>query len=280
MRKESHQHDRDSHAVKHHFHISYPVKLLPRVYSTILTPLIVLAIIFLGVHFLPGSTSITDLRAVSVSTIITAIAFTFIRLFIAYMLALIVAIPLSFLAHKSQTMERILLPLFDVIQSVPVLAFFPILVLFFVKFNFLDGAAVFIIFLSMLWNIVFSLVGGLKVIPGDINAAAHVFNVRGLTYFSRVALPAVVPYLVTGSLLAWAQGWNIIIVAEVLHTYIPHGLASQDLFGIGSLLVQSISQGQTNAFLYSLLGMVIVIAGINFLVWQKLLHYAERFRFE
>ena len=266
--------------VKHHFSISYPIKLLPRLYSTILTPLLIVLAIFLAVHFLPESRSVTDMGTISVSTIILAIAFTSIRLFIAYMLALIVAIPLSFLAHKSGTMERILLPLFDVIQSVPVLAFFPILVLFFVKFNFLDGAAVFIIFLSMLWNIVFSMVGGLKVIPGDINAAAHVFHVRGIKYFSQVAIPAVVPYLVTGSLLAWAQGWNIIIVAEVLHTYIPHGLASQDLFGIGSLLVQSISQGQTTAFLYCLLGMVIVIALMNFVVWQKLLHYAERFRFE
>src|ERR1700722_20287850 len=137
---------------RHHFSISYPVKLLPRLYSTILTPLIIVALIFLAGHFLPGSTSITDLSHVSVSTIILAIAFTFIRLFIACMLALIAAIPLSVISTSSASMERILLSLFDIVQSVPVLAFFPILVLFFVKFNFLDGAAVFIIFLSMLWN--------------------------------------------------------------------------------------------------------------------------------
>jgi len=275
MRKDIHR----THSTHHHFSVSYPIKLLPRLYSTVLTPLIILAIIFVGVWAL-GGTAISNVSEVSVSSIALALCFTFIRLFIAYALALIVSIPLALLAHKSPLMERILLPVFDIVQSVPVLAFFPILVLFFVRFNFLDGAAICIIFLSMVWNIVFSLVGGLKVIPGDITAASHIFGVRGIRYFSEVALPAVFPYLVTGSLLAWAQGWNIIIVAEVLHTYIPGGVSGQDLFGIGSLLVQSISAGQTTAFLYSLVGMVVVIAIMNFLVWQKLLHYAERFRFE
>jgi NitT/TauT family transport system permease protein len=93
-------------------------------------------------------------------------------------------------------------------------------------------------------------------------------------------IPAVVPYLVTGSLLAWAQGWNIIIVAEVLHTYIPGGTAANDPFGIGSVLVSASANGENGLFIVALLAMVFVIAVINFLVWQKLLHYAERFKFE
>ncbi len=276
MLKEDHRH---AYSTKHHFSISYPVKLSSRVYSTVLVPLIIVASIFLILWVL-GDTSMPYLGGTSVSTITWAIIYTFIRLSAAYLLALIVSIPLSFLAHKSALMERVLLPLFDIVQSVPVLAFFPILVLFFIQFNFLDGAAIIIIFLSMVWNMVFSLVGGLKVIPSDINATAHVFHIKGFQYFRQIALPSVFPYLVTGSLLAWAQGWNIVIVAEVLHTYIPGGTHAQDLFGIGSLLVQSISTGQTISFMYALLGMVIVIAIMNFLVWQKLLHYAEQFRFE
>jgi NitT/TauT family transport system permease protein len=249
------------------------------VYSTILTPLIIVGLIFVGVWAL-GAYKIADVQSISVWTIVSALSFTFIRLIVAYTLALFVAIPLALLAHKNATMEKILLPLFDIVQSIPVLAFFPVLVLFFIKFNFLDGAAICILFLAMLWNIVFSLVGGLKVIPSDIGEASQVFGVTGFRYITTVAIPAIIPYLITGSLLAWAQGWNIIIVAEVLHTYIPGGTGSQDLFGIGSMLVQSISSGQTTVFLYALLGMIIVIAILNFLVWQKLLHYAERFRFE
>lgn len=275
MRKSLHHH----HSIKHHFTVSYPVSFLTRLYSTVFIPLIILGILF-GLVYALGGKTLPDLNEIRVSTIATAVFFTFIRLLIAYALALLVSIPLAFLAHRNSTMEKILLPLFDIVQSIPVLAFSPVLILFFVQFNFLDGAAIFIIFLSMLWNLVFSLVGGLKVIPNDINDAAKVFGLKGLRYITRVSLPAVFPYLVTGSLLAWAQGWNIIIVAEVLHTYLPNGSSAQDLFGIGSLLVKSISGGQTSVFLYSLLGMVVVIAALNFLIWQRLLHYAERFRFE
>lgn len=267
------------HSTRHHFSLSYPVSLIPRLYSTVLIPLIVIGLIFVGVWTI-GDINTLNLQNISVWTIVYAVSFTFIRLLIAYALALLVSIPLAFVAHKNPTMEHILLPLFDIVQSIPALAFFPVLILFFIKFNFLDGAAIFILFLAMVWNIVFSLVGGLRVIPGDINSAAQVFGVKGFDYFSRVALPATFPHLITGSLLAWAQGWNIIIVAEVLHTYIHGGTVAQDLFGIGSMLVHSISSGQTTLFLYTLLGMIVAIAILNFLVWQKLLHYAERFRFE
>ena len=88
------------------------------------------------------------------------------------------------------------------------------------------------------------------------------------------------PTLVMGSLLAWAQAWNMIIVAEVLHTYIPGGTASQDLFGLGSVLVNSSANGQVGKFFATLFLMVGIIAIINFFVWQKLLHYAERFKFD
>ena len=132
----------------------------------------------------------------------------------------------------------------------------------------------------MLWNIVFSLVGGLNVIPADIKSAAHVFGIKGFSLIRKITLPAIVPYIITGSLLAWAQGWNIVIVAEVLHTYIPGGATSNDLFGIGSMLVNATAGGDNGVFVVAILSMILLIAFLNFFVWQKLLHYAERFKFE
>src|SRR5207237_1392075 len=126
----------------------------------------------------------------------------------------------------------------------------------------------------------FSIVGGLKIIPHDIIDAAKVFKITGFGYFRKVVLPAIVPQLVTGSILAFAQGWNIIIVAEALHVYMPHGTEANDLFGIGSLLVQSSAKGDTSIFIWSLIVMVLAIAFLNYFIWQKLLHYAQRFRFE
>ena len=177
-------------------------------------------------------------------------------------------------------MERIFLPLFDIIQSIPVLAFFPVIILIFVRSNFLDGAAIFIFFLSMLWNIIFSVVGGLHVIPNDIKEAAQIFDIKGWRELRKITIPAVIPYIITGSLLAWAQGWNIIIVAEVLHTYIYQGTSAQDLFGIGSILVNSSANGEQQMFLLAIIAMIILIGILNLFVWQKLLQYSEKFKFQ
>ena len=117
-------------------------------------------------------------------------------------------------------------------------------------------------------------------IPNDIKWAARVFNIRKGSFLRYVLIPVVFSYIVTGSLLAWAQGWNIIIVAEVLHMYIPMGTANQDLFGIGSVLVHTVASGDTGTFVAALLVMVLGIAVLNLFVWQKLLNYAERFKFE
>jgi NitT/TauT family transport system permease protein len=205
---------------------------------------------------------------------------TFTRLLVAFILAVVVALPLAVLVSKSSKAERVLLPLFDIIQSVPVLAFFPVVIVFFIHYNFFEGAAVFVLFLSMLWNIVFSVVGGLHVVPQEIKDTAKIFRVRGWAYFRRVLVPSIVPYLVTGSLLAFAQGWNIVIVAEVLHTYIPGGTPAQDLFGIGNLLVSSSASGDQHVFILAIFCMIIFIGLLNFFVWQKLLRYAEKFKFE
>ena len=257
---------------------SYPVSLWQRLHSAF-TPLILIAVLFIvlkAVSIFPAFPT----NALTPSDIGLALLATFIRLLIAYALALVLAVPLAILVERNALAERILLPIFDIAQSVPALAFFPLIILLFIRVGFLEGAAVFIIFISMLWNIVFSLVGGLKVVPSDIKDAAQVFDIKGWSYLRRILIPGVVPYLVTGSLLAWAQGWNIVIVAEVLHTYLPGGTASQDLFGIGNVLVNASATGQNGTFIVAILVMVAAISLINFFVWQKLLHYAERYKFE
>jgi NitT/TauT family transport system permease protein len=263
----------------HHGVISYPVSIEQRLYTIVLGPLCVVGILYLLIHFYAViGPPVNDTTTLSV--ILFATLHTVIRLIIAYVLAVVVAIPLAILVTSNSTVESIMLPVFDILESVPILALFPVIILFFIQFNFLNGAAIFILFLAMLWNLVFTIVGGLKIIPKDIDYAAHVFGVRGFDFFRRVTLPAIVPQLVTGSILAVAQGWNLIIVAEVLHTYIPGGSQEQDLFGVGSILVSAAAHAQNAIFIVSVLVMVVVIGLLNFFVWQKLLHFAQRFRFE
>ncbi|HEY5383223.1 MAG TPA: ABC transporter permease subunit [Candidatus Paceibacterota bacterium] len=267
------------HIGTHHRHmVSYPRSSGQSLYTLILVPLFTLAIVVFLVRIFAGHTVTTE--HITFGFLLEALGVTFLRLTIAYVFALIFSFPLALLVTWSPSAERIFLPLFDIMQSVPVLAFFPVIIVFFIHWGLWSGAAVFILFITMLWNIVFSLVGGLRVIPQDIKAVGHIFGVRGFAYLRRILLPAVVPYLVTGSLLAFAQGWNIIIVAEVLHTYLPGATESSDLFGIGSVLVHASAAGQEQIFLAAIITLVIAIALLNFFVWQRLLQYAERFKFE
>jgi len=261
----------------------YPVSMGQKLYSLLVYPVLSVIVVYVLVNLLSHSGfsyTFPITLPISISDILLAALYTLGRLAAAYVLAIVVALPLALLAVSGRWAEKIFLPLFDILESVPTLAFFPIFIIFFVRADYLNAASIFILFLAMLWNIVFTLIGGLKIIPTEITYVADVFKVRGFEYFRKVTLPAIVPQIVTGSILAVAQGWNIIIVAEVLHTYIPHGTAAQDLFGLGSILVQASSMGQSDLFIVTMFVMIFIIALLNFFVWQKLLHYAQRFRFE
>ena len=259
--------------------MSYPTSDAQRLYTLIISPLIIVALVYILVTIYPFLIKPSG-DTISFSTILAAAFATCVRLTIAYICAVVVAIPLAILVTYNSLFEAILLPVFDILESVPILALFPVIIMLFINYNFLNGAAIFILFLSMLWNLVFTIVGGLKIIPKDIMYAAHVFGIRRMAFLRRVILPAIVPQLVTGSILAVAQGWNLIIVAEVLHTYIPGGTSAQDLFGIGSILVDAAAHAQNGVFVSCVFVMVLLIGLLNFFVWQKLLKYSQRYRFE
>lgn len=265
----------------HHAHhvarVSYPVSFLHRFYVLVIAPLFVFGLVYLAVRLFPGSGT-GDV--VTFSTIIAACGATLLRLMVAYAISALFAIPLALLVERNRIFEAILLPLFDVFESIPNLAVLPILIIFFLYVHFLEGAAIMILSLTMVWNIVFALVGGLQVIPKDVTYAARIFGLEGFSYVRRLVIPAVFPQFVTGSILAVAQGWNIIIVAEALRAYAPSGSSASDLFGIGSVLVHASAYSQNGTYLTAFFAMVAVIALFNLLVWQKLLHYSQRFRFE
>ncbi len=264
----------------HHYHFSYPTPLKRHFTSVLAVLLLLFFLLFFAFRFLAPARPLLNLDQLSLVDLLAATFVTFYRLAFAYILAITASVPLALLITSSPKLERILLPFFDILQSIPALAFFPIIVLIFIKIQFFDGAAIFIIFLSMLWNLVFSEIGGLKTIPQDIESTAKVFKATGLKKLRNITLPAIFPYIITGSLLAWAQGWNVIIVAEVLHNYIPNGTSSSDLFGLGSLLVNASYLGKNSVFLATISIMVILITVINFFVWQKLLHFVERYKFD
>lgn len=264
----------------HSYHFYYNTSLKRHLTSTLLVLLFLFFLFFFVFRFLTPTKPLINLDQLSSADLLAATFATFFRLTVAYFFALVAAVPLALLITATPRLEKIFLPFFDILQSIPVLAFFPLIVLVCIKINFVDGAAISIIFLAMLWNLVFSMIGGLKTIPEDVESAAKVYKSTGLQKLRYITLPAIFPYIITGSLLAWAQGWNVIIVAEVLHNYIQNSTSSNDLFGLGSLLVNASLQGKDSVFLASICIMIILITLLNFFVWQKLLHFVERYKFD
>ena len=262
-----------------HYRFSYPTSFKRHFISLLLSIFVIVLILLFVLSLISPQRSI-NLNQISATSILLATSSTLFRLTIAYIFSIILSIPIVLVITKSEKLEKILLPIVDIIQSVPVLAFFPVVVLAFVRVNFLDGAAIFILFVSMIWNIVFSMIGGIKTIPQDINDAAKIFGARGFKKIIYVTIPSIFPSIITGSFLAWGQGWNISIVAEALHAFIPNGNSSYDLFGLGSLLVNSFAQSRNSIFFAALIAMIIVITFFNFFIWQKLLKLAERYKFD
>jgi NitT/TauT family transport system permease protein len=261
------------------FHIAYRTSGKHHFYNLIFVILGIILLVFLALQVI-FPTKEVNFFGVSYGNVLLAGFASLSRLAVAYAMSLVVAIPLVLFTLKVPRLEKYLLPIYDILQSVPVLAFFPIIVLLFIKFNFFEGAAIFVLVIAMLWNMVFSMIAGFKTIPADIQSAAAVFQAKGFKKIWMVTLPSIFPFIVTGSLLAWAQGWTILIVAEVLHNFIPNSLASTDLFGLGSLLANSISQNNNSEFIASLIVMIVAISLLNFFVWQKLLHLSERYKFD
>jgi NitT/TauT family transport system permease protein len=266
------------HHYSHHGHQKKKISLLAKINLHLIIPLFLIIISGIVIGFTPHA--LAYVSSIPWSYLLKGLGVTFIRLVISYLLALIIGIPLAIWTQVNQRVEQVLLPIFDTLESVPVLVFFPVIIIGFINIGLINSAAIFIIFLSMIWTIVFSVIGGLKSIPQDIYSVAHVFKITGLKKLFQIIIPSIIPTAVTGSILAWAAGWNMIIVAEVLQTYIPTTLSVKNLFGIGSILVDASANSHKTLFLAAVAIIVATIMILNLFVWQKLLRYSERFKFE
>ncbi|MBA3788788.1 ABC transporter permease subunit [Patescibacteria group bacterium] len=265
------------HYYSHRGRRKHPTTLLRRLGSGIILPLF---LIVLASFFATGALFIPLPYKLQFGILLLALGSSLLRLLVAYTFSLIFAVLLALLVEKSRTVESILLPIYDVLESIPILAFFPVIIIFFVRSGFLEGAAIFMLFFTMIWSIVFNAIGGLKTIPRDVKAVGYVFGLSKWERFTKITLPALFPPLVTGSILALAAGWNILIVAEALHAYAPQSSHASDLFGIGSILVTAASAGDNGALLAAITILIAAITAINLFLWQPLLARAERYKFE
>ncbi len=249
-----------------------------RVFFYILSFLI---IAFLAIYLESGFKSVSFssifliFKTVSFGEVSVYALYTFLRLCLAYFISLFLALFVVFVVTRNKRIENFLVPIFDILQSVPVLAFFPLIIVVFARLHLPELAAQLVLIIAMFWSVLFGALGGLHLIPEEIFDAAKIYNAKGIRLFFKVIIPAIFPNIVTGSILSFGEGWNVIIISE----YINYGNIQISLPGLGNLL--SVSAGHNSSlFLASLLILVALILIIDRMVWHRLTIYSERFKFE
>lgn len=207
-----------------------------------------------------------------------AAGFSLARLLGTYIICLIISLILAIWLASSPKAERIAMPIFDLIQNIPPLAFYPLAALVFIKAGLLEGAAVFVLFTVMLWPLLFGLIGAVGQIPLDVKYAGRIFGAKRLKYVRHIILPAVFPVAVTSSIVSWGIGWNLLVVAE----WIRYGQTNVQLQGLGGLLNQATAGGTVDRGLFfaTLLMILVVVFIIHYFIWRPLLKASEKYKFD
>jgi NitT/TauT family transport system permease protein len=206
---------------------------------------------------------------------------TLLRMVTAYFVSLIFTLIYAYAAYRSKVMSIILIPLLDILQSIPVLSFLPGVVLALIAIFpgqriGVELAAVILIFTGMTWNLTFSFYQSLCSIPQELIEAAQIYRLNLWQRFWTVELPSGAIGLVWNSVMSVAGGWFFLIAIE------SFTLGDKDfrLPGLGSYLGAAASKGDFGAITWGLLVLIGVIILIDFLIWRPLIAWAEKFKFE
>jgi NitT/TauT family transport system permease protein len=200
---------------------------------------------------------------------------------VAYLISLAFTLVVGYVAAKSRAAERVIIPMLDIFQSVPVLGFLPgllvTLVSLFPHTNLgLELTTIFMIFTGQVWNMTFSFYSSLKSIPEDLKEAATVIGLSRGQRFLRVELPFSAVNLVWNSLLSMAGGWFFLILCEAFTL----GDREYRLPGIGAYMHVAIQRSDTSAMLMGIFAMVSLIVIMDFVIWRPILSWVQRFRLE
>lgn len=206
---------------------------------------------------------------------------TMLRMCAAYFLVVLFALPYGIISGMYQKPANIMIPVIDVLQSVPVLAFMPAAFLFFIN-NFsgelgLEMASVLLIFTGMAWAVTIGVYGAVKNIPNEIKEFSHAYELTRWRYIHSVILPAIFPAFVTHSMLAWGGGWYFLIATE----YMTFGSVTHTLPGIGYFLANSVyNLGSLPSAMLGLVILVALVYSINRFIWQALIDHSEKYKYE
>ncbi|VBB09743.1 Hypothetical protein LUCI_5041 [Lucifera butyrica] len=203
------------------------------------------------------------------------------RMFIAFGASLLFTLVYGYIAAKSKAAEKVLVPLLDILQSVPVLGFLSATITAFMAL--LPGslmgvelASIFAIFTGQAWNMTFSFYHSLIIVPKDLEEAAAVLRLNWWQKFIHLELPFSVIGLVWNSMMSFGGGWFFLAASEAI------SVLGQNirLPGVGSYLALAVEAGDMRAIFYSILTMVLMIILVDQFFWRPLVVWSQKFKME
>jgi NitT/TauT family transport system permease protein len=209
------------------------------------------------------------------------VARTTLRMLAALVLSLLFTFTYATWAAKSPRAGRILIPLLDILQSVPILGFISVTVVFFLSLApgrvlGAEFAAIFAIFTSQAWNMAFSFYQSLRTVPAELTEAARSFRLSAWSRFWRLEVPFGMPPLIWNMMMSMSGGWFFVVASEAISV----GNTTIALPGVGAYIAKAIEQRDLSAVGYAITAMLIVILIYDQILFRPLVAWADRFRFE
>ena len=206
---------------------------------------------------------------------------TTLRMLAALVLSLVFTFTYATLAARNKHAELVLVPLLDILQSVPILGFISVTVVFFMSLApgrvlGAEFAAVFAIFTSQAWNMAFSFYQSLRTVPVELVEASQVFRLSPWMRFWRLDVPFAMPQLIFNMMLSMSGSWFFVVASEAISV----GNTTITLPGVGSYIALAIEQRSLSAVAWAIGTMAIVILLYDQVLFRPLVAWADRFRFQ
>lgn len=202
------------------------------------------------------------------------------RMAAAYILSLLFTLTYGRAAAYNRRAETILMPLLDVLQSVPILSFLPVVLLslsaIMPQAIAAEIASIVLIFTSQVWNMTFGWYQSLTTIPNELREASSIFRLNGWLRFKRLELPFSMISLIWNSMMSWAGGWFFLMAAEIFTV----GSRDFRLPGLGAYLQEAANQSDFRAIVFGLGALILTIVALDQFIWRPLLAWADRFKVE
>lgn len=259
---------------------------VPRRFGTIDLVVILAIVAAIGSLVLAAArwaTPLTPAVAINLSpTALPAYAgYSLLRMILGYLLSLIFTLIYGQIAATRRRAETVMIPLLDILQSIPILSFLPTVILLLVAAfphsNVgLELSSVIFIFTSMAWNMTFSFYHSARTLPTDLQEAATIMRLRPWQRFVRLVVPASMIGLIWNSMMSWAGGWFFLMASEQFTL----GPRSYQLPGLGSFLQAAANAGNTGDILLGLFTLILLIVLLDIVFWRPLVAWADKFKVE